>query len=176
MNPDKISINRHQSQANNPFPPPHLSALILQPILTDVSPNLIYSTDVEDPSMLIWSRATQLTDIKSLPESSNRRRDRLIYLLSTKKVDLSNTVNRRQGFQTQCLGSSGAVINIGYCCSSFLRNARWKLFSLLSLKDCLSVFSRLFMVMWLMLSNNVKLTITRCFYPFHVRTPINPYD
>ena len=84
--------------------------------------------------------------------------------------------NQRQGFQTRRCGSSGAIWNIGSCRSSFLHHACQKLFSLVSLKDCLYIFSRIFIVVWPVHPLNVKITVTGWSYPFRARTPINPYD
>ena len=176
MDPDQISVNWYCSRANNPIR------------------YCIYMPRRLNQSQPTWSPAEYIQQTSGIPLSLSgpdrlsRHTSRLLPTLPTDNMAArfiscqltlvipSNIANRRQDFQNPSCGSSGAVWNIGSRCSSFLWHTHWKLFSLLSLKDCLSIFSRPFIFMWDVHPINVKITITKFSYPFPDRTPINPYD
>ena len=134
----------------------------------------------QQTSGLLWSLSCtnhlSHQTLRILPTLSTETLSVRFVFYQMTSVTPSNIANRRQGFWTRHSGSSRAVLNIGSRCSSLLQHAHWKIFSLVSSKYLLSVFSRLFMVMWLVHPLNVKITVTRRSYLLCARTLINPYD
>ena len=176
MDPDQISFNWCCSRANNPLR------------------YCSYMSRRLNQSQKTWSPVEYIQQTSGIhlslsgPDQLSRHTSRLLLNLPTDNVAApfifcqltlvtpSNVSNLRQDFQNRSCGSSRAVWNTGSRRSSFLWHALWKLFSIVSLKDCLSIFSRPFIFMWYVHPINVKITITKFSYPFPDRTPINPYD
>ena len=166
INPDQISVNQHQYRA------------------TIISCRRRSMPWRRNQSQLTWALTEYLQQTSGIPWSVSctnhlsQQTSRILMTLPTDalavrfvfyqmtSVTPSNIANQLQGFWTRHSGSSRAVLNISSRCSSLLQHAHWKIFSLISSKYFLSVFSRLFMVMWLLHPLNVKINRHKVVLPF----------